>query len=93
MSHNRKENLLFYVAGTQAWHALTHLALGITRSKEPHSKLGIRMTPARNIAAGLFFGCVSALLTAYAMRAEKQQPLGRRDEGARPSRSTEAFAH
>ena len=66
-----KKRLALYAGGAMAWHALTHAALAITRSKEPHSKLGIRMTPALNVAATLVWAGVSLALTGYALKARR----------------------
>lgn len=69
MTAETKKNLALYAGGAMAWHALTHAALAITRSKEPHSKLGIRMTPGLNLAATIVWAGVSVALTGYALKA------------------------
>ena len=55
-----------YFAGAMAWHALTHLALAALKSEEPHKRLGITMTPARNAAAAAVWAGVAVALARYA---------------------------
>lgn len=66
-----KRKVALYLGGAMAWHALTHAALAITRSKEPHSKLGIRMTPGLNAGATLLWAGISVFLTRYALKARR----------------------
>lgn len=73
MTTETKRNLALYAGGAMAWHAVTHAALAITRSKEPHSKLGIRMTPGLNLAATVIWAGVSLALTRYALNATQIQ--------------------
>lgn len=67
-----KRDVATFFAGAMAWHAFTHLGLAILRSEEPHSKLGIKMTPARNAAAAGVWAAVSLVLARYARRRELQ---------------------
>lgn len=85
MTAETKKNVALYAGGAMAWHTLTHAVLAITRSKEPHSKLGIRMTPGMNLAATVVWAAVSLALTRYALRA-------RSDSGARAKPSDRARA-
>lgn len=70
MTNSRKRDIATFFAGAMAWHAFTHLALAILKSEEPHKKLGIKMTPARNTAAAGIWAAVSLLLTRYALKRE-----------------------
>ena len=70
MTTERKKRIALFTGGAMAWHALTHVVLALTHSKEPHSKLGIPMTPVTNAVAALAWVGASAILTRYALRAE-----------------------
>ena len=65
MTDEGKKDATTYFAGAMAWHALTHLMLALTKSNEPHKRLGIRMTPARNAAAAVLWAGVSIALMRY----------------------------
>ncbi len=94
MTSETKKNLALYAGGAMAWHALTHAALAITRSQEPHSKLGIRMTPALNAGATLLWAGVSLMLTRYALKARSD--TGAREnipDRSRSGRDAEQYAH
>lgn len=68
MTNNREKDIATFFAGAMAWHAFTHLALAIFKSEEPHKKLGIRMTPARNTAAAGITAAVSLFLARYVLK-------------------------
>lgn len=74
MTTQQKKDTAMYFAGAMAWHALTHLSLAATKSAEPHSRLGIRMTPARNTVAAVLWGGVSIALTRYARQRQPSLP-------------------
>ena len=94
MTIQSKKNVALFVGGAMAWHALTHAALAITRSKEPHSKLGIRMTPGLNAGATLLWAGISLVLTRYALKA--RSGAGAREnisDRARDERIVDQYAH
>lgn len=62
---SHKKEIATYVAGAMAWHALTHLALAVTSSEEPHRSLGIKMTPARHTAAAALAAGMSLFLMRF----------------------------
>lgn len=71
MTDELKKEAALYFAGAMTWHALTHLALAGVKSEEPHRSLGIRMTPARNVAAAAFWAGVSVALMRYAWSGQR----------------------
>ena len=75
MTIRTRKDAALYFAGAMAWHALTHLVLAATKSEEPHSRLGIRMTPARNAAAAVLWAGVSVALMRYAQTGKRALAL------------------
>ena len=72
MTTEFKKEATLFLGGAMAWHAVTHLALAATKSEEPHNRLGIRMTPARNVAAAAFWAVVSVVLTRRSRTSEAE---------------------
>ena len=72
MTSEFKREATLFLGGAMAWHALTHLALAATKSAEPHSRLGIRMTAPRNVAAAAFWAVVSLVLTRRSRSSEAE---------------------
>ena len=94
MTDESKKKAALFAGGAMAWHALTHAVLAITRSKEPHSKLGIRITPGLNAGATILWAGISLVLTRYALRA--RSGTGAREnisDRARVERNVDQYAH
>ena len=71
MTTERKKHVALFVGGAMAWHALTHTVLALTRSKEPHSRLGIPITPVMNAVGALAWAGISVVLTRYVLKARE----------------------
>ena len=74
MTTEIKKNVAMYFAGAMGWHALTHAVLAAIKSDEPHKRLGIPMTPARNAVAAVLWAGVSIALAQYALSSQPALP-------------------
>ena len=91
MTIDQKKDLALFLAGAQAWHALTHLTLAIARTDEPHRSFGIRMTRGRNWAAAGVFAGLALLFGHYGLRRSERR-LPAQESGRRVTPGPQAHA-